>query len=64
MLDTPDNYVAGGPWWRENMFDKIGFNDWLESVGGRIVPSPIIKHRLVVEFENDEDALAFKLKYM
>ena len=64
IVDTiDDDLVAGARWWQTHAACLIGFDDWLKSVGGKKVVN-YSKGQIVVSFDNEEDAIMFKLKYL
>jgi hypothetical protein len=55
-----DGWVPGGLYWSLEK-GTVGYVQWVESLGGGVY---IENGRTIVKFENTEDALAFKLKYV
>lgn len=51
-------------WYRisANNARDIDFHQWLASHGGRYIPTEIGKHA-TIRFDQDEDAVVFKLKF-
>lgn len=65
-IDNTGRYLAGADYFNKYLENKFtySFREWLGSVGGEVVDSLTDCTRYVVRFENEEDAIIFKLKYM
>ena len=60
LIDT----IPGGQYYKKYVKRYSLYRSWLRSVGGRIVEFNPTEQYYQIEFENEEDAILFKLKYL
>jgi hypothetical protein len=61
IIKSHDSFAPGEYHWFTDESIDISYRRWVRSLGGRVFLDGSYQS---VEFENDEDATAFKLRYM
>lgn len=62
----PDMYdiFPGSKYYKKYAEGNITYRSWLERLGGKVRDFSYFEHSCTIDFETEEDAILFKLKYM